>query len=132
LPRTGDMLNAFFDFAAPLCAFLAIFAPACTTNETGSIDLAGSAMPPPMPPMKPPPMPPDPKKMGCATDMDCQGPKSRCDIAAAQCVECSSELDCTDPMRPFCEQDAAKCVECTNDSVCGPGGKCGPDSTCKP
>jgi hypothetical protein len=111
----------------------AITTAACTTGDTGSIDLAASAAPPPAPPKKAA-MPPPPKKT-CATDMDCMGPKSHCDPARTVCVECASALDCTDPMRPACESDAGKCVECLMDADCTRDPMrttCGPDSTCKP
>ncbi|HEX4341614.1 MAG TPA: hypothetical protein VH062_37145 [Polyangiaceae bacterium] len=81
----------------------------CTTQETGSIDLATSAaMSAPMPPPMPPPKPPKPNP-GCAVD-----------------------TDCTEPARPRCDVASATCVQCLGDAGCAPGQRCQMDSMCHP
>jgi hypothetical protein len=116
-----------------LWAALAVLAAACTTNETGSIQLAASAGPKPPKPPKPP-MPPMPE-MPCSADMECPKPMSHCKLSAGVCVECLKDPDCPDPRKPHCEVDGGMCVECPSrspDSGCPKDDKCGPDPMCRP
>jgi hypothetical protein len=84
-------------------AALAACLLACTTRETGSIDLlpspSGSAKP-----GKPPP---------CSTDLDCPGdPKHRlCRVDDGACVECLVSADCADRPEPVCDAKG-NCVPC--------------------
>lgn len=81
-------------------AFLLVFASAriaqaCTTSDTGSIDLAPRSVP---------------RCAGvqCATGL-------RCNPANGRCVACLADADCT-ASRPHCQ--TFTCVECTTDAEC--------------
>ncbi|HVW30493.1 MAG TPA: hypothetical protein VHC69_34285 [Polyangiaceae bacterium] len=90
---------------------------ACTTSETGVIDLAVASAPkPPAPPTMM--MMPKPDTMPCMHDMDCMKATPRCDPTLGLCVECAMDADCADPHRPVCDLRTEKCVACTADAGC--------------
>lgn len=79
-------------FALLLCVSSS---PACTSGETGSIDLASRAA------------------AGCS-GVQC-GAGLRCNPSDGRCVACLGNADCT-AARPFCQ--AGSCAECASDLDC--------------
>jgi hypothetical protein len=100
--------------------------PACTTSETGDIDVLPSALPSKKPPPPPPPPPP-----ACGGMMKCPTARPFCSVSMNQCVECLPDAGCMDPMHPFCDTLAGKCVECATNADCMGGMQCSPDGTCQ-
>ena len=104
---------------------------ACTTQNTGSIDLYYSAVPsaepPPKPKPKPPPCPHESDGCtACTKDDECEdSAKPRCDVGGGICVECLIDKDCKDVVgRPRCDAPTARCVECLVDGDCSDGQHC--------
>lgn len=144
-----------------LLAILGLLASACTTSETGFIDLSVASVAPPPKAPKPPPACTadsectDPKRprcdgrgscVACLVDGDCRDPakpicftegqETASTVPAAPprytCVECSTDADCTrDPARALCAAARGKCVECVSDSDCIAGDRCESDGVCR-
>jgi hypothetical protein len=56
----------------------------------------------------------------CGAPSDCAGqPASRCSSELDLCVQCLSDVDCTEPPKPACES-GGRCVECRDDGHCPP------------
>lgn len=91
-------------------SFSALGAAACTTSETGFLDLQAASV-------SPLASAGAPKPARCAADVDCPRAAPRCAPDGA-CVACLLDADCADPQKPYCSA-SGDCVECTLDVECG-------------
>jgi hypothetical protein len=105
--------------AGTAAALALVACAACTSSDTGSIDLYGPAYVTTTGPGKPPP---PPKPTPCARDADCPKGEPLCGSLAV-CVQCFTSTDCKDAKRPACLSQTGACVECDLVTACSDPGK---------
>jgi hypothetical protein len=86
---------------------------ACTSRETGVLDLSptGSASPPGDAAAPGEPIP-------CTDDGTCSKPEPYCNQDLLVCVECLGDPNCSDGKKPRCLADESRCVECLESLDC--------------
>jgi len=60
----------------------------------------------------------------CANSSECPGGQL-CDTSSSHCVDCTQDIDCTDPSKPLCDTSRHTCVRpCKNSFDCQKGQLC--------
>jgi hypothetical protein len=67
--------------------------------------------------------------VACNADKYCGGTTPACSVGAGACVECTRDVNCTDPLRPHCDLTSDTCAACTDGSQCT-SGVCQTGGTC--
>src|SRR5581483_4430656 len=58
-------------------------------------------------------------RTGCKSDTDCPASAPKCDVQAAQCVQCLLAADCKSASAPLCSPDHT-CVQCLGNEIVDP------------